>query len=227
MSNGPAAPLKVLVVEDEQAIVDFLTLGLRYEHFDVHVCQDGAAALGLFAAVHPDLVILDIMLPGMNGIDICQRIRRDSDVPVIMLTARYEVDDRIKGLDTGADDYLTKPFDFRELMARVRAVLRRRGALEDELSAGDLSLNRTTHEVRREGELVELTATEFALLELLLAHPRQVFPRDAILNQVWGYEWAGNTNVVDVYISYLRAKVDSDPPRLIQTVRGVGYTLRP
>ena len=222
-----AEQLKVLVIEDEQGIVDFLDLGLRYERFEVHVCKDGSQALSAFARVHPDIVILDIMLPGLDGIEICRRIRRVSAAPIIMLTAREEVDDRIKGLDTGADDYVTKPFDFRELMARVRAVLRRHGCLEDELLVGDLALNQTTHEVRRDGRLVALTATEFALLELLMSHPRQVFSRDAIINQVWGYDWAGNTNVVDVYISYLRGKVDSDPPRLIHTLRGVGYTLRP
>ncbi|MHB8618176.1 MAG: response regulator [Chloroflexota bacterium] len=222
-----ANALRVLVVEDEQSIVDFLTLGLRYERYDVAVCKDGGQALKAFADARPDLVILDILLPGMDGVEICRRIRKTADTPVIMLTARDELDDRITGLDSGADDYLTKPFEFRELMARIRAVLRRRGVPQDEVEVASLALNRATREVWREGLPVELSPKEFDLLELLMSHPRQVFGRDAILNRVWGYEWAGNTNVVDVYISYLRAKVDNQPPHLIQTVRGVGYALRP
>jgi DNA-binding response OmpR family regulator len=225
-SNGAA--LTVLLVEDEETIVEFLTMGLTYEGFTVHAVRDGREALPTFERVHPHLVLLDVMLPGMDGIAICRALRARSDVPIIMLTARGEVEDRIEGLDSGADDYLPKPFRFAELMARVRAVLRRHQIVAGSvLAVGDLRLDRNTREVADGGEAVALTPREFDLLECFMLHPRQVLTRDAILNRVWGYDQAVDTNVVDVYVRYLRAKLGDERHERIQAVRGVGYTLRP
>jgi DNA-binding response OmpR family regulator len=222
------AALTVLLVEDEETIVEFLTMGLTYEGFTVHVVRDGSEALPAFERVHPHLVLLDIMLPGVDGITLCRALRARSDVPIIMLTARGEVEDRIEGLDSGADDYLPKPFRFAELMARVRAVLRRHQIVAGSvLTVGDLRLDRNTREVADAGESVTLTPREFDLLECFMLHPRQVLTRDAILNRVWGYDQAVDTNVVDVYVRYLRAKLGDDRHERIQAVRGVGYTLRP
>jgi DNA-binding response OmpR family regulator len=225
-SNGAA--LTVLLVEDEETIVEFLTMGLTYEGFTVHAVRDGREALPTFERVHPHLLLLDVMLPGMDGIAICRALRARSDVPIIMLTARGEVEDRIEGLDSGADDYLPKPFRFAELMARVRAVLRRHQIVAGSvLTVGDLRLDRNMREVTDEGEVVALTPREFDLLECFMLHPRQVLTRDAILNRVWGYDQAVDTNVVDVYVRYLRAKLGDERHERIQAVRGVGYTLRP
>jgi two-component system response regulator MprA len=225
-SNGAA--LTVLLVEDEETIVEVLTMGLTYEGFTVHAVRDGREALPTFERVHPHLVLLDVMLPGMDGIAICRALRARSDVPIIMLTARGEVEDRIEGLDSGADDYLPKPFRFAELMARVRAVLRRHQIVAGSvLTVGDLRLDRNTREVADAGAAVALTPREFDLLECFMLHPRQVLTRDAILNRVWGYDQAVDTNVVDVYVRYLRAKLGDERHERIQAVRGVGYTLRP
>jgi DNA-binding response OmpR family regulator len=187
--------------------------------------------LGLAAEFKPDIAVLDLMLPGMDGLEICKRLRAGSDIGIVMLTAREDSTTTVKGLELGADDYVVKPFDFAVLVARLRSVLRRRGKLEqDLLRVGDLSINRTTREVWRGERQIELTNKEYDLLEMLMAHPRQIFSRETILNRVWGYDFAGNTNVVDVYISYLREKLDDkgneDEPRLIHTVRGIGYTLK-
>ncbi len=220
--------LTVLLVEDEETIVEFLTMGLTYEGFTVHTVRDGREAMPTFERVHPHLVLLDLMLPGMDGMTICRALRARSDVPIIMLTARGEVEDRIAGLDSGADDYLPKPFRFAELMARVRAVLRRHQIVAGSaLAVGDLRLDRNTREVADGGRPVELTPREFDLLECFMLHPRQVLTRDAILNRVWGYDQAVDTNVVDVYVRYLRAKLGDERHERIQAVRGVGYTLRP
>ncbi|MDQ2787931.1 MAG: response regulator transcription factor [Chloroflexota bacterium] len=222
------AALTVLLVEDEETIIEFLTMGLTYEGFTVHAVRDGREALPTYERVHPHLVLLDIMLPGMDGIAICRALRARSDVPIIMLTARGEVEDRIEGLDSGADDYLPKPFRFAELMARVRAVLRRHQIVAGSvLTVGDLRLDRNTREMTDAGEPVSLTPREFDLLECFMLHPRQVLTRDAILNRVWGYDQAVDTNVVDVYVRYLRAKLNDDRHERIQAIRGVGYTLRP
>jgi len=178
-------------------------------------------------AVHPDVIILDIMLPGMSGLDVAQRLRTASDAAVIMLTARDAVDDRVTGLDSGADDYVTKPFAFKELMARVRAVLRRKGkTLDRMLSFADLTLDRETRLVTRADRDIELTPREFELLELFMMHPRQVLTRDVILSRIWGYDYVGDENVIEVFVRHLREKLDDIPPRLLQTVRGVGYALR-
>ncbi|MHB8645317.1 MAG: response regulator [Thermomicrobiales bacterium] len=222
------AALTVLLVEDEETIVEFLTMGLTYEGFTVHTVRDGREALPTFERVRPHLVLLDLMLPGMDGMKICRTLRARSDVPIIMLTARGEVEDRIEGLDSGADDYLPKPFRFAELMARIRAVLRRHQIVAGSLLAvGDLRLDRNTREVTDAGNGIALTPREFDLLECFMLHPRQVLTRDAILNRVWGYDQAVDTNVVDVYVRYLRAKLGDDRHERIEAVRGVGYSLRP
>ena len=217
----------VLIVDDEPHIVDFLRLGFGYEGFEVSVAANGQDALRTALATQPDVVILDVMLPGISGLDVAKRLRSASDVAILMLTARDEVDDRVTGLDTGADDYITKPFAFKELMARVRAVLRRKGKSLDRLLAfQDVSLDRETRIVARGEREIELTPREFELLELFLMHPRQVLTRDAILARIWGYDYVGDDNVIEVFVRHLREKLDDNPPRLIQTVRGVGYVLR-
>jgi DNA-binding response OmpR family regulator len=226
--DGQERPVRVLVVDDEPMIIEMLTLGLNYEGFEVSVARTGYEALEQARATKPDLVVLDIMLPGIDGIEVCKRLRAQSNVGTLMLTARAEVDERIVGLESGADDYLVKPFAFRELMARARAVLRRRGInLQQVLRAGDLIMDRQTRKVTRGGRPVELTPREFEMLELFLTHPRQIFPRDVILNRVWGYDYLGDTNVIDVHIRHLREKLGDEERNLIRSVRGVGYGLEP
>ena len=220
--------ISVLVVDDEPLIVEMLTMGLNYEGFKVSVATDGIQALERAWEVKPDLVVLDLMLPGMDGIEVCKRLRAQGDVGILMLTARGELEDRVHGLDSGADDYLVKPFTFKELMARARAILRRRGInLQKSLRLGDLVLDRQTRRVTRGGRVIELTPREFDMLELFLTHPRQVFTRDIILNRVWGYDYLGDTNVIDVHIRHLREKLGDDNRSLIRSVRGVGYGLEP
>lgn len=219
----------ILVVEDEVKLAKFIQLELSYEGYQVSVAHDGLAGLTAARETHPDLVILDWMLPGVSGLEICRRLRTTGDkVPIILLTAKDEVSDRVAGLDAGADDYVVKPFSVEELLARVRAHLRRtQEADPDILQFADLSLNRSTREVRRGERLIELTAKEFDLLEYLIAHPRQVLTRDRILEQVWGYDFMGDSNIIEVYVRYIRLKLEANnEPRLIQTVRGVGYVLR-
>ena len=219
---------RVLLVDDEPNILDVLSMGFDYEGFDTQVASNGAEALDLIAREQPDIVVLDVMLPGASGLDIARRLRRVSDMGIIMLTARDTVDDRILGLETGADDYMTKPFAFKELLARVRAVLRRRGYhLDRYLVFQDVVLDRDAHSVARGEREIPLTPREFELLELLLMHPRQTLTRDVILARIWGYDYEGDDNVLEVYIRRLREKLDDEqPPRLLQTVRGVGYALR-
>jgi DNA-binding response OmpR family regulator len=217
----------VLIVDDEPHIVDLLRMGFSYEGFDVICATSGAEALAQVTANTPDLMILDVMLPGMNGLDIARHVRHHSDSAIIMLTARGEVDDRIVGLEAGADDYVPKPFVFKELLARVRAVLRRQGkSLDRFLAFGDITLDRETRLVTRGDHQIDLTPREYDLLELFLLHPRQVLTRGAILARIWGYDFAGDDNVLEVFVRHLREKLDDLPPRLIQTVRGVGYVLR-
>jgi two-component system response regulator MprA len=221
-------PLRALVVDDEETIVEFLTMGLSYENWEVEVARDGPAALAAVARRRPDLVILDIMLPGLDGLTVCRRLRDLSDIPIIMLTARGELEDRVAGLDSGADDYLVKPFRFQELLARIRAVLRRRHPdIRRVVLAGDLRLDRDTREVERAGRPLDLTPREFDLLELLMAYPRRVLSREAILNRLWGYDFTGDPNIIDVNISALREKLGDGDRTLIRAVRGVGYSLRP
>lgn len=220
--SGPT----ILVVEDEETIAEFVSMGLSYAGFQVVVARDGNDGIEDFRRRKPDLVILDVMLPELDGFAVLRRIRLLGDTPVMMLTARGDVDDRVKGLEFGADDYLPKPFKFKELLARVRALLRRAHVQVDPaLHAGPLSLRRDTRDVAVDGAPLVLTPREFDLLEFLLSHPRQVFSRETILNRVWGYDFVGETNVVEVHISALRQKLGVHR-ELIQTVRGVGYTLR-
>jgi len=220
----------ILLVEDEVKLARFIELELNYEGYQVSVAYDGLTALTAARELHPDLVILDWMLPGLSGLEICRRLRSTGDkVPVILLTAKDEVSDRVVGLDAGADDYVVKPFSIEELLARVRAHLRRNQEADavDILEFENLSLNRRTREVYRGHRLIELTAKEFDLLDYLLAHPRQVITRDRILEEVWGYDFMGDSNIIEVYVRYLRLKLETnDEKRLIQTVRGVGYVLR-
>lgn len=221
-------PARVLVVDDEEIIVEMLTMGLNYEGFEVSVARTGFEALEQARSARPDIVVLDVMLPGIDGVEVCRRLRAGSDVGILMLTAKGEVEDRVVGLDSGADDYLVKPFTFRELLARVGAILRRKGVnLQQALRAGDLVLDRQTRRVTRGGKPVELTPREFDMLELFLSHPRQVFSRDVILNRVWGYDYYGDTNVIDVHIRHLREKLNDESRELIRSVRGVGYSLEP
>ena len=218
---------RVLVIDDELTMREFLEMGLGYEGFEVRTATDGATGLETARAWAPDLVILDRMLPGLDGLEICRRLRAAGDVGVLMLSARGEVDDRIEGFEAGADDYLPKPFTFKELLARARAVLRRRGiVLGRLLTVGDLSLDRETREVSRAGRTVELTPREFELLEMFIGHPRQVFSREAILNRIWGYEYEGDANVIEAHVSALREKLGDRDRTLIRSIRGVGYTLR-
>jgi DNA-binding response OmpR family regulator len=227
MVAGGERQIRALVVDDEETILEFLGMGLGYEGFTVETAMDGPAALAVADRFRPDVVVLDVMLPGLDGIEVCRRLRARGDVAIIMLTAKGEVEERITGLDAGADDYLPKPFRFQELLARIRAVLRRRDiVLHRVLKAGDVTLDRGTREVLRAGRVVDLTPREFDLLDLLLAHPGQVFPRETILNRLWGYTFVGDSNVIDVHIGALREKLGDKPPKLIQAVRGVGYVLR-
>lgn len=219
--------VRALIVDDEETILEFLGMGLGYEGFTVETASDGPSALAAADRFRPDLVLLDWMLPGLDGVEVCRRLRAKGDVAIIMLTAKGETDERITGLDAGADDYVPKPFRFQELLARIRAVLRRRDiVLHRVLKAADVTLDRGTREVTRAGQPVDLTPREFDLLELLLAHPGQVFPRETILNRLWGYTFVGDSNVIDVHIGALREKMGDRPPKLIQAVRGVGYVLR-
>ena len=225
-----AAP-RILVVDDERALRDSLRRALALEGYEVELATDGQDALQRLAAdpVAPDAIVLDVLMPGLDGLEVARRLREAGDrTPILMLTARAEVEDRVAGLDAGADDYVVKPFALDELFARVRALLRRADREESEvLRFADLELEPATREVRRGGERIELTRTEFALLELFLRNPRQVLTRSLIFERVWGYDFGLSSNSLDVYIGYLRRKTEAGGrPRLIHTVRGVGYALR-
>lgn len=219
---------KILVIEDEERILEFLRRGLTYEGYSVDTALDGPAGLVRARENPPDLVILDWMLPGLDGLEVCRRLRAAGSVSVLMLTAKDSVPDRVQGLDAGADDYLVKPFEFDELLARIRALLRRSKPERPEvLSFADLRLDTGTHQVFRGERSIELTAKEYELLELFLRHPRQVLTRDVIYDRVWGYDFGGESNIIEVYVRYLRQKTEAGGEgRLIHTVRGVGYVLR-
>ena len=219
----------ILLVEDDPRLSEFIEAELRLEGYRVTVAPNGMDGLSMARDTQPDLLILDWMLPGISGLDVCLRLRNTGiQVPIIMLTAKDEVPDRVVGLNAGADDYVTKPFSMEELLARVKARLRRtHPEAPDLLEFEDLTLNRLTREVYRGKQLIALTAKEFDLLELLLRHPRQVITRDQILEKVWGYDFMGESNIIEVYIRALRIKLEaSTPKRLLHTVRGVGYVLR-
>ena len=222
----------ILVVEDEDSFVEALTIGLKREGFRVQVARDGAEALDIFDAVKPDLVLLDVMLPKVSGIDVCRELRRRSSVPIIMVTAKGSEIDTVVGLEVGADDYVTKPYRLRELVARMRAVLRRRAGepatavLSGEaLEVGDVALDPERHEVVIRGAGVQLPLKEFELLEILLANAGRVLPRDTLIDRVWGTDYVGDTKTLDVHVKRLRAKVELDPsaPTRIVTIRGLGY----
>ena len=223
----------ILVVEDEDSFVEALTVGLKREGFRVQVARDGAEALDVFDAVKPDLVLLDVMLPKVSGIDVCRELRRRSSVPIIMVTAKGSEIDTVVGLEVGADDYVTKPYRLRELVARMRAVLRRRAAETSSASVangealriGDVALDPERHEVEIRGATVQLPLKEFELLEILLANAGRVLPRETLIDRVWGTDYVGDTKTLDVHVKRLRAKVEPDPamPTRIVTIRGLGY----
>ncbi len=223
---------KVLVVDDEPYISDLLAAALKFEGFNVDTAPDGATALTMTSSVAYDILLLDVMLPDITGTELCQRFRdMDIVVPVLFLTARDATEDKIKGFEAGGDDYVTKPFNLDELVARMKAVLRRAGgdlvgSIDDRLTFGDLVLDARAHEVSRQGSLIELTVTEFNLLETLMLEPNKVFAKSEILDAVWGFNFDGDPAIVETYISYLRKKVDGFDPPLIHTIRGVGYSLR-
>ncbi len=222
--------MHLLVVDDDPAVLEALALVLDLNGFEVTTAVDGRDAIRTLSAASPDAVILDVLMPGIDGLEVCRRIRASGDrTPVLMLTARTEVSERVAGLEAGADDYLAKPFAREELIARLRALLRRTGWEGDDrlLRFEDLELDPLAHEARRAGRLLELTRTEFLLLELLMHHPRQVLTRSTIFDRVWGYDFGPSSNSLEVYIGYLRRKTEAaGEPRLLHTVRGVGYVLR-
>ncbi len=226
-------PVRALVVDDEPAISELVSMALRYEKFDVQTAASGHAAVAQAKEFQPDVIILDIMLPDFDGLEVMRRIRQDNaDVPVLFLTAKDAVADRVVGLTAGGDDYVTKPFSVEELVARIRGIVRRSimatEVREDpEITVGDLVLNEETYEVFRGGTRVELTATEFELLRYLMRNPKRVLSKPQILDRVWSYDFGGRSSIVEIYISYLRKKIDTLGPAMIHTVRGVGYVLRP
>jgi len=220
---------RILIIEDEARIAQFVERGLIYEGYRVNVARDGQTGLTVARDNPPDLVILDWMLPGLDGLEVCKRLRAASDVPILMLTARDDIKDRVAGLDAGADDYLVKPFSIDELMARVRALFRRStpSSRPEVLRFADLSLDTGTHRAFRNDRAIDLTAKEYELLELFMRNSRQVLTRDVIFDRVWGYDFGGESNIIEVYVRYLRQKTEQDEEsRLIHTVRGVGYVLR-
>ncbi len=219
---------RILILEDDPAILKVLQRGLSYEGYTVDIATDGYEGLARVSEHRPDLVILDWMLPGLDGLEVCRRLRAVGRLPILMLTAKDAVQDRVQGLDAGADDYLVKPFSLEELLARIRALLRRAQAERAPVyQYADLTLNTIAREAKRGERRLALTAREFDLLELFLRHPEQVLTREVILDRIWGYDFGGESNVLDVYIRYLRQKLESGgEPRLIHTIRGVGYVLR-
>jgi two-component system response regulator MprA len=221
---------KILLVEDEQAIAKFISRGLQREGYIIVVAHDGEAGLDMAFSELPDLIILDVMLPDIDGLSICRQLREaQMQTPILMLTAKDAIPDRVAGLEAGADDYLVKPFAFEELLARLKALRRRKAPIETEapLSFTDLTLNPSTRMAKRSERIIELTAKEYDLLELFMRHPNQVLTRDQIYERIWGYDFGGESNIIEVYIRYLRSKLEAGgEPRLLHTVRGVGYALR-
>lgn len=232
ITRPDGSPIRVLLVDDEQALTNLVKMALHYEGWVVDVAHNGREAVATFEKVGPDVLVLDIMLPDVDGLQILQRIREsDPYTPTLFLTARDSVMDRVTGLTAGADDYMTKPFSLEELVARLRGLLRRASQLaapaDETLKVGDLRLDSASRQVSRAGESLSLTATEFELLRFLMRNPQRALTRTEILDRVWNYDFAGRTSIVDLYISYLRKKIDADREPMIQTVRGVGYMLRP
>ena len=235
MSTPEERPI-ILIIEDDRSIIDAIRVGMEPEGFRIEIALDGPMGLAKTRILQPQMIILDINLPGVNGFDICRQLRNDpnvANIPILMLTARDDLESRVMGLEQGADDYLTKPYEFKELLARTRALLRRQQRIMQINHSGilkfeDVALDESTREVKRGDHFVQLTVTEFNLLRLFMMHPKQVLDRATILDRVWGYDFQGETNIIEVYVRYLREKLEDDPsnPRLIQTVRGVGYVLR-
>jgi two-component system, OmpR family, response regulator len=227
------SPIRAVVVDDEDSLTDLLSMALRYEGWDVRLAPDGQKALSVVREFRPDIIVLDIMLPDIDGLQVLQRLRADGNqTPILFLTAKDSVDDRIAGLTVGGDDYVTKPFSLEELVARLRGLIRRSGMTVDDsadshIAVGDLELDEDSYEVRRGGELIDLTATEFELLRYLMRNARRVVSKMQILDRVWSYDFGGKSSVVEIYISYLRKKIDAGRPPMIHTVRGVGYILKP
>lgn len=221
---------KILIVEDDVKMARFIELQLMHQGYIVETVHEGRSAINKIKENDYDLVVLDIMMPGIDGIEVCKRVREFSELPIIMLTAKDDISDKIVGFDSGADDYVTKPFVFAELSARIRANIRKMKKLKNEnmiIKVKDLELNQETYEVKREGKFIELSKTEFELLHLLLLNKGIVLTREKILNKIWGYSYEGNDNILDVYVKYLRDKVDKPfKEKLIKTVRGIGYTIK-
>jgi len=232
LTRPDGSPVRAVVVDDEDSLTDLLAMALRYEGWDVKTAANGQAALKTIKAHQPDVVVLDIMLPDLDGLTVLQRLRADgNDVPVLFLTAKDAVEDRVAGLTVGGDDYVTKPFSLEELVARLRGLLRRTssiaGIAESRIQVGDLILDEDSYEVERAGTRIELTATEFELLRYLMRNPKRVLSKAQILDHVWSYDFGGRSSVVELYISYLRKKIDTLGPPMIHTVRGFGYVLKP
>ena len=232
LTRPDGTAIRVLTVDDETSLTELLSMALRYEGWEVSTAASGLAAVKTAREVRPDAIVLDMMLPDFDGLEVMRRVRAEQpDVPVIFLTANDALDDRIGGLTAGGDDYVTKPFSLEELVARLRALLRRSGATtlrnESQLVVGDLTLDEDSHEVTRAGELINLTATEFELLRYLMRNPRRVLSKAQILDRVWNYDFGGQANVVELYISYLRKKIDAGRAPMIHTMRGAGYVLKP
>ena len=233
LTRADGSPVRAVVVDDEDSLTDLLSMALRYEGWDVRLASDGQHALSVIRDHKPDVVVLDIMLPDIDGLTVLSRLRADGNqVPILFLTAKDTVDDRIAGLTVGGDDYVTKPFSLEELVARLRALIRRSSITlaaspDPRLVVGDLELDEESYEVTRAGQSIELTATEFELLRYLMRNPRRVLSKAQILDRVWSYDFGGQSSVVELYISYLRKKVDTLGPRMLHTVRGVGYLIKP
>ncbi|HEY3016137.1 MAG TPA: response regulator transcription factor [Nocardioides sp.] len=232
LTRPDGTPLRVLVVDDEPNIAELISMALRYEGWEITQAHSGSKAVAKALEVQPDAVVLDMMLPDFDGMEVLRRLRgRQPDVPVLFLTARDSVEDRVAGLTAGGDDYVTKPFSLEELVARLRGLMRRttavKAATSSVLVVGDLELDEDSHEVTRGGEEISLTATEFELLRYLMRNPRRVLSKAQILDRVWNYDFGGQANVVELYISYLRKKIDAGREPMIHTMRGAGYVLKP
>ena len=230
LTRPDGSPIRVVVVDDEQSLADLVAMGLKYEGWDVKTAANGQQALQAVREFRPDAMVLDVMMPDLDGMAVLQRLRQSGDdVPVLFLTAKDAVSDRVAGLTAGGDDYVTKPFGLEEVVARLRGLIRRTAAAAEESSVlwvGDLMMDEDSYEVRRGGKQVDLTATEFELLRYLMRNPRRVLSKAQILDRVWSYDFGGRASVVELYISYLRKKIDTLGPPMIHTVRGVGYQLR-
>lgn len=232
LTRADGSPIRVMTVDDEPSLTELLSMAMRYEGWEVSTADSGTQAVKVAREVRPDAIVLDMMLPDFDGLEVMRRIRTEQpNVPVIFLTAKDAVADRIGGLTAGGDDYVTKPFSLEEVIARLRALLRRSGATTPEsdslLVVGDLTLDEDSHEVTRGGDEIKLTATEFELLRYLMRNPKRVLSKAQILDRVWNYDFGGQANVVELYISYLRKKIDHDRAPMIHTMRGAGYVLRP